>query len=271
MSSVLKRNVLKPSPCDPRAVQLLVSVRSRLEAVLAIDGGAQVLDVKEPDNGSLGMASLPTLQQIAEFLRDDQRCQIPMSVALGECRDWIDCTDLPTLPREVTYAKLGLSHLSGVPDWQRDWQQVRDRFDQARGTPLEWVAVAYADAGPSESPPIEQILTMAVASGCSGLLIDTYAKTGRTLTDFVSTQTLTDISCRCRESRIFLALAGSLSIDRLPLLSDIPADIIAIRSAACRSANRRDAIDAGKVAEFKSAIAACQFASSSSTSSGEHG
>ena len=38
------------------AVRLLVSVRNASEARAAINGGADVIDIKEPDHGPLGMA-----------------------------------------------------------------------------------------------------------------------------------------------------------------------------------------------------------------------
>ncbi len=42
------------------ASSLLVSVRNEVEAEMAIGGGADLIDVKEPANGSLGMASVET-------------------------------------------------------------------------------------------------------------------------------------------------------------------------------------------------------------------
>ena len=44
--------------------KLLVSVRSLGEALTALQGGCDWLDVKEPSAGSLGAASLSTLQEI---------------------------------------------------------------------------------------------------------------------------------------------------------------------------------------------------------------
>ena len=45
--------------------ELLISVRNPSEALTALEGGADWIDVKEPDNGALGKASNETL--VASF------------------------------------------------------------------------------------------------------------------------------------------------------------------------------------------------------------
>ena len=45
-------------------MQLLVSVSNPTEARRAVDGGADVIDAKDPLNGALGAVSLDTLRQV---------------------------------------------------------------------------------------------------------------------------------------------------------------------------------------------------------------
>ena len=78
---------------EPR---LLVSVRSPEEAAAAMAGGANIIDVKEPTRGSLGMAGVDVIEAIADQMESFQKTQkrllpkdrspdpIPLSVALGE-------------------------------------------------------------------------------------------------------------------------------------------------------------------------------------------
>ena len=247
----------------PGVARLLVSVRSRAEALAAIKGGADILDVKEPSRGSLGMADSGEIQEIADLVVaqcSGPTIQVPLSVALGELRDWFDRKMVPVLPAAVTFAKLGLSGLADAPDWQRTWQQVRDEFDRQRDTPLRWVAVAYADDMAAQSPPLKSILS-AARDSCAGLLVDTYSKTGKTLIDYVSVSVLAEVARQCRDSGLFLAIAGSLTIDTALQLGDVGADIVAIRSAACPGANRRDSIDPTLVAAFREALMNCQRSS----------
>ncbi len=272
-----------------RRPRLLVSVRSAEEALAAIAGGADILDVKEPSRGSLGMANSEVIAAIARQVAEDcdssdwpagigdlpsgpvrgretraQRADgtrhsirsqhIPLSVALGEVIDWRDREHVVALPESVSFAKLGLSHLAQSDGWRDEWLRLRERFARRRPRHLEWVAVAYADADEAASPPIRDVLEAAIATNCAGLLIDTFAKTGLTLTDYCDAASLCDLAERCHSAGLFLALAGRLARESLPELSRVPADILAIRSAACEDSNRTARVSARAVASFRDAM-----------------
>lgn len=237
--------------------RLLVSVRSADEAVQAVNGGADILDVKEPDLGSLGMANLEAIQAIAEQA-NLVHADIPLSVALGELRDWLSRDQFPLLPSTVQYAKLGLSGMADLPNWRAEWCHIRAMFSRSRPS-LQWVAVAYADHTSAHSPTLDAVLNAATAdetpeSGCAGLLIDTFTKTGKTLLDYFSVAELQEIAHRCHASELFLAVAGSLTLPAIRDLRGAGADIVAIRSAACRNGNRRAEIDEFQVAAISQII-----------------
>ena len=59
---------------------LLVSVRCADEVAIAVDGGADIIDVKEPSHGSLGMATPETLATCATVVPE----QLLWTVAGGE-------------------------------------------------------------------------------------------------------------------------------------------------------------------------------------------
>jgi uncharacterized protein (UPF0264 family) len=252
MAAARKDDGRSPKPCHtPR---LLVSVRSRAEAVEALAGGADILDVKEPARGSLGMADAVIIREIATTIRE-AGAAIPLSVALGELIDWIHQTDGVALPDEVTFAKLGMSSLTDREDWQSLWRATRKRFDQCRSSPVRWVAVAYADFEAACSPSIDEVATAAIEAGCAGLLIDTFAKTGQSLSDLLSSAQLLQLAERCHASGLFLAIAGSLKMSDLPLFRDVHADIIAIRSAACENHDRTGTVSATKILQFRNSLA----------------
>ena len=50
-------------------MKLLVSVRNVEEALLAADGGADFIDLKEPGRGALGGLPIATIREIAGALR----------------------------------------------------------------------------------------------------------------------------------------------------------------------------------------------------------
>ena len=83
-------DVVLPCPVPIRSlpVQLLVSVRDVNEADAAIAGNADIIDVKEPARGSLGMASLESIAAIVSRCRNEQNAP-HCSAALGELQEWL--------------------------------------------------------------------------------------------------------------------------------------------------------------------------------------
>ena len=60
--------------------RLLISVRSAEEATVALAGGADLIDVKEPSNGPLGVAHHEVLAAVLAVVNE----AVPVSAALGE-------------------------------------------------------------------------------------------------------------------------------------------------------------------------------------------
>ena len=99
-------------------MQLLVSVRSAAEARTALEGGCQIVDIKEPAHGALGMAGFETIREIVAACRE-MSPSVPVSVALGDAGDWDESPERPSsagLP-EVAYVKLGTQGLARC-DWE---------------------------------------------------------------------------------------------------------------------------------------------------------
>ena len=101
--------------------RLLVSVRNAEEAIAACCGGADIIDVKEPLNGSLGRASAEVMESIAAslsdcaadctptatepMLHDAVATPRPLSLALGEVDEWLgDSGSLPFQMQSVIAA-----------------------------------------------------------------------------------------------------------------------------------------------------------------------
>ena len=110
--------------------QLLVSVRNADEAVAAVRGGAHIIDVKEPHQGSLGCATPEVIVAIAEAIREVNDTQLPLSLALGELPEW-QFSDRDVLREAIQTAapqflKLGLADVAtghGNSSWIIEWQR----------------------------------------------------------------------------------------------------------------------------------------------------
>ena len=75
---------------------LLISVRSAREAEIALCGGADLIDVKEPARGSLGRAKGSVIRDVVLRIAG----QVPVSAALGELVQQPFFLDAP-IPPEV--------------------------------------------------------------------------------------------------------------------------------------------------------------------------
>lgn len=235
--------------------RLLVSVRNAREARAAFSGGCDILDVKEPSRGSLGMADVETIADVVDTVKSTVAMSgIVMSAALGEAVDWLRGDPPPALPAGLDYVKLGLAGLGDRSDWIVEWQQVRHQFESQAMHSVNWIAVAYVDWQPAGSPRPGSVLEAAIATGCAGMLLDTQAKLDRTLLDWISRDELSHLAKQAHGNGLQLAVAGRLHTAVLPAVITARPDIVAIRTAGCRAGRRSGEIDADAVRNFKTAL-----------------
>ena len=235
--------------------QLLVSVRSAIEATEAVAGGASIIDVKEPSRGSLGRAAYSVWQDVRRAVPDS----IPVSVALGELNEWLEPDRIEIPPDAwsgIAFRKLGLAHAG--PDWWRHWRDLRDELTAVQvcrpGELLEcpsWVAVVYLDWETAQAPdPDSVIRTAGEIEECSGILFDTWDKSRPSRIDGSWERRFAQV----RDSGRFLALAGSLDLEAIRRLGNLKPDVFAVRGAACQGGDRRAAIDRDQVARLVEAV-----------------
>ncbi len=222
--------------------QLLVSVRSADEARTALAGGASIIDVKEPDHGSLGQAPWSIWRDVHTVVST----AAPISVALGELPDWL-APHCPAPPSQawagISFCKLGLAGTD--VNWQEAWRAVRSRLDDNNGP--AWIAVIYADWQSARAPDPESILEQAIGTDrIVGVLVDTWDKTRPIELD----ERWVSRAVRVRQAGKLVAMAGGLDCRSIATLGQIAPDIVAVRGAACVDGNRRSAIDLGRVAEL---------------------
>ena len=210
--------------------KLLVSIRSPAEAVDALAGGADIIDVKEPNRGSLGRADDETILAILNVIKD----RVPVSMACGELPDWRPSDHCP----QVGFAKIGLSgcrengsqQARFAPSWQRRWRQWAAALPPA----TKPIAVVYADALAAGSPHALDIIGAGQQIGCAGVLVDTFCKQpSRSLLEITSPTEITRWINAARQTNQFIALAGSLTVASMPVIVPLNVDIIAVRGAAC--------------------------------------
>jgi (5-formylfuran-3-yl)methyl phosphate synthase len=220
--------------------QLLVSVRSAAEALTALEGGAALIDVKEPANGSLGRADAPLIRAVVRAVARRR----PVSAALGE---WID--DAGSIPdADLTYVKWGLAGCNGNADWRPELTKMLSQ--PARP---QLVLVAYADAECAKAPPVEAVFALAAEHPGSVMLLDTHCKDSRvrrTLLDWLPVPWVADLCARARAAKVKVALAGSLGLAEIRTLLPIRPDWFAVRGAACEDGDRQAGVQLVKVRQL---------------------
>jgi uncharacterized protein (UPF0264 family) len=234
-------------------MKLLVSVVDAAEAGLALAGGVDVVDVKNPAEGSLGAPVPRVIAQVRAVLP----AELALSVAIG---------DLPALPGTAAlaalgavrsgadYVKLGLWGTSTIEDAVAVLRAARE----ACAGEAAVIAVAYADAArvPSRPLPPRELVTAARRAGVSGCLLDTAIKDGRGLLSWLSPDALAGLVADAHAAGLEIALAGELRAEDLPAVRATGADIAGVRSAACRDGRRTAALDPRRIARLRSLCAA---------------
>ena len=234
-------------------MRLLVSVRSAPEVGAAVAGGADIVDAKEPAAGSLGAVSGRVLREIGLSVP----AGVPLSIALGD-------------PKNVAALEAAMAALHGLaPRSSRAYVKIGlsaagdgakallvTLVDLASRTAIRpsVIAVAYADYLTAGAPTPETVARLAAATGVDGVLLDTWGKDGGDLFHPVAEPALRAWIEQARAAGLLVALAGSLAIEGVRAVAELPADIVGVRGAACIG-GRTGVVSERRVAELKAALA----------------
>jgi hypothetical protein len=236
-------------------LRLLVTVLNAGEVAAALAGGADIVDVKNPSEGSLGAPAPSTISDVRSAVAN----RVPVSAALG---------DLPALPGSAALAALGAACAGacvvkvGLRDTPREEEAVELLRAMRRGL-VAWphvaiIAGAYADAGRLNGAPLrpDRLPRVAAAAGIEGCLLDTAIKDGRGLFEWLSPPAVSALVTQAHAAGLGMALAGALTEKDIDLARSAAADIVGIRSAACYGGLRTARLDVRRVARIRAACAA---------------
>ena len=234
-------------------MQLLVSVRSADEVGPALAGGADIIDAKEPDRGSLGAVDRDVLSRILQRVPDDRG----VSVALGdvsrpeEVGAAIHGLELPQRTSR-TYLKLGFAGVRS-PDQIGLLIEHAVSVTSRMAAPPRIVAVAYADSERAGTMPPALIPSLAEAAGAAAVLLDTHGKDGRGLLEWLPSGALVDWVALARQAGLLAALAGSLRPGDLALVGQAHPDVVGVRGAVC-GGGRQGQVSEDRVRRFRLAL-----------------
>ena len=229
-------------------MKLLVSVRNAIDASAALDGGADIIDAKEPASGALGAVDLDTFERIVAEVAGART----VTAALGDAEDEraIACTAEAYATAGARLVKIGFAGIASRTRVASLLAAARDGAATHAGV----VATAYADADRVASLDPFAMIDAAAKAGVTGILLDTADKQGPGLTGLMSQERLSSWVRTAHDARLLVALAGKLTADDLGYVSDAGADIVGVRGAAC-DRGRTGQIVAARVRALRSAVA----------------
>jgi uncharacterized protein (UPF0264 family) len=232
---------------------LLISPINREEAIESIEGGADIVDVKNPKEGSLG-ANFPWVIEDIRKITPDETL---VSATLGDVPykpGTISLAALGALVSGADYIKVGLY---GTKNYDEALEVMKNVVKTIKDRKKDAIVVGsgYADAfrvGAVDPLEIPKIIKDA---GADLAMLDTAVKDGKGLFDFLDINTLKKFVEESHNYGLKTALAGSLKKEQLKPLADIGCDVVGIRGAACVGGDRNSGkIHRDAVSNLKSII-----------------
>ncbi|MDW7727329.1 MAG: (5-formylfuran-3-yl)methyl phosphate synthase [Candidatus Methanoperedens sp.] len=211
-------------------MKLLVSPINVEEANICRLGGADIIDVKNPKEGSLG-ANFPWVIRAVKEAAGD----VPVSATIGDFNYKPGTASLAALGAAVTgaeYIKVGLYDIrtkeQALDMLTNIVHSVRD-FDRNRKV----VASGYSDYRRINSISPFELPKIGAQAGVDVVMMDTGVKDGRSTFEFLSEKELTGFVENAGNFGLLTALAGTIKFEDIPALKRISPDIIGVRGCVC--------------------------------------
>ena len=217
-------------------MKLLISPSNEAEAQEATAGGADIIDIKNPQEGALG-ASYPW---IIKQIRQNTPRGIEVSCTIGDVPNLPGSASLAALGAaslNVDYVKVGLYGLKTVPDAIFLLQQVC-RAAKDYNPQIKIAVAGYADAQKIGSLNPLLIPEVVHKTEADIAMIDTAIKDGTNLFSHLTPKQLQLFVDSAHGFGLQTALAGSLRKQDLPVIYGLGADIAGLRGAACTNSDR---------------------------------
>ncbi|TKT69363.1 (5-formylfuran-3-yl)methyl phosphate synthase [Aquamicrobium sp. LC103] len=220
--------------------KMLASVTGPEEAEIVADGGADIVDLKDPTTGALGAATVDTIRRTVSGLGG----RVPVSAV---------CGDLPMEPGTIAgkatemaatgvdYVKIGFFPSRNVAACAAALAPL------SRQTKL--VAVLFSDLDPDFG-----LLPVFAANGFHAVMVDTADKSNGRLLDHLPPERIPAFVDAARAAGLKVGLSGSLEAPDIPRLLPLRPDFLGFRGALCGDAGRAAAIDPEAVKTIRSLI-----------------
>jgi uncharacterized protein (UPF0264 family) len=222
-----------------------------VEARAALAGGADILDVKNPKEGSLG-ANFPWAIRAVVDLAEGK---VPVSATIGDLDYKPGTASLAALGAAVSGADFIKAGLLGI----RTQEQAEEMLEGIVKAVKDYdpgkkvVAAGYSDYVRANSVSPMLLPGAAAKAGADLVMVDTAVKDGKSTFEFMGEQELKDFISSGHAEGLEVALAGTIGFEHLELLKRLNPDIIGVRGIVC-GGDRRSAVQAELVEKLMRAL-----------------
>ncbi|RWE70328.1 (5-formylfuran-3-yl)methyl phosphate synthase [Mesorhizobium sp.] len=220
--------------------RMLASVTSADEAEIALSGGVDIVDLKDPKAGALGAVSTQTIRRTISFIAG----RAPVSAV---------CGDLPMEPETirgkaeeiaatgVDYVKIGFFPSENVSACAAALEPLAAR--------TKLIAVLFADLAPDF-----ELLPMLAKHRFHGAMVDTAIKANGRLLDHLPPERIPGFIDRAKSLGLIVGLSGSLETPDIPRLLPFAPNFLGFRGALCGNSGRVGSISAEAVAQIRELV-----------------
>lgn len=230
-------------------MKLLVSPTNTEEAISALNGGADVIDIKNPKEGSLG-ANFPwVIRDVKETIEGKK----PISAALGDFNYKPGTAALAAYGAAAAgadYVKVGLYD---VKTEEQALDMMKGIAQSLKGMDIKVVACGYSDYERIDSIDPKLLPAIGEKAGVDLVMVDTGVKDGRSTFEFMSEDDLIEFVNDAHARGLETAIAGTIKFDDIPALKRIQPTIIGVRGIVC-GGDRSTTIRQELVEKLKSEI-----------------
>lgn len=225
--------------------QLLISVTSVEEAKIAIENGADIIDLKDPSKGALGALSIDLINSIIGYIKAQDIATVNTSATIGDLpmqADLISRSVAELSKSKVDFVKIGFFEAI-------DYQPCLDALHTSTSAGIKLIAVLFA-----ESTYPKSLIEAIKQAGFIGIMLDTYNKNGLTLLDFYSEKKRQELALEVANAGLSFGLAGSLKLQHIDLLKEINPTYIGFRGGVCDENKRRLNLNAEKIKAIRKTL-----------------
>lgn len=232
--------------------QLLISVTNVDEARIAMENGADFIDLKDPSDGALGALDIHEVSKITTYVNHTKLVSatignitfnrsVDTDIALARIRALVLAN--------VDIIKIGFFDSQVINNRQKNIKEcelstklLKAMQSMCLSKTVKFIAVLFA-----ENTYHKHFINGLLENGFEGLMIDTMVKNGQSAIHFNHDEQFKEIADCAQAKGCWFGVAGSLQPQDITLLKYLNPTYIGFRGAACEGNERKKEISSLRV------------------------